>query len=438
MRSFPCFLLCSALFVSAHAETRIKVSQHGAIADGKTLDTAAIQRAIDACARAGGGTVVLTAGRYLSGTFFLRSQVNLHLETGARLIGTSDLARYLVPAPTGSPPEVIPGNQLRGLIAGENLENIAITGPGIIDGNKVFNPHGEEKRRGPHTITFRNCRRVTVSDVTIVDSANYAIYFSASDDVEIRNASFVGGWDGVHWRGTPERWCRNVNIIGCRFSTGDDAIAGRYWDHTVIRDCTINSSCNGIRLIGPATRLTISDNQFSGPGKQPHRTSGRTNMLGAIYLQPGGWDATTGPLDDVLIENNVMKDVASPVTVCVKPGNTVGNITVDGLRATGVYRAAMSVETWAETPIDQVVLRNVRIDYTGGGTASQAAENVPPPKIDPRSLPVWGLYARNVRKLTLDDVHLTLASRDMRPVTKFDRVGQVDRKNFRSTPVANE
>jgi hypothetical protein len=161
-------------------------------------------------------------------------------------------------------------------------------------------------------------------------------------------------------------------------------------------------------------------------------------MLGAIYLQPGGWDATTGPLDDVLIENNVMKDVASPVTVCVKPGNTVGNITVDGLRATGVYRAAMSVETWAETPIDQVVLRNVRIDYTGGGTASQAAENVPPPKIDPRSLPVWGLYARNVRKLTLDDVHLTLASRDMRPVTKFDRVGQVDRKNFRSTPVANE
>lgn len=438
MKSFSCFLLCSALFVSAHAETRINVRQHGAIADGKTLDTAAIQKAIDACAKAGGGTVVLTAGRYLSGTFFLRSHVNLHLEADARLIGTSDLAQYMVPLPSGPPPAVIPGNQLRSLIAGENLENIAITGPGTIDGNKVFNPHGEEKRRGPHTIFLKNCRNVRVRDVTIVDSANYAIYFNTSDDVEVRNANFVGGWDGVHWRGTPKQWCKNVKIVGCQFATGDDSIAGMYWDQTEIKDCIINSSCNGIRLIGPATRLTISNNRFSGPGKQPHRTSGRTNMLGAIYLQPGGWDATTGPLDDVIMQNNVMSDVAAPVTVCVKPGNTVGRITVDGLRATGVYRAAMSVETWAESPIDQVVLRNVHIEYTGGGTASQAAASVPPPKIDPRVLPVWGLYARNIRLLTLDDMRLTTATSDLRPVSKFDLVGKVNQKDFQFESTRND
>ncbi|MBC8126673.1 MAG: right-handed parallel beta-helix repeat-containing protein, partial [Gloeobacteraceae cyanobacterium ES-bin-144] len=350
------FLIASAWIISADAQTRIDIRKHGAIGDGKSLDTPAIQKAIDACANAGGGTVVLPKGRYLSGNLVMRSGITLHLEAEARLIGTSDLSLYAPP----------PGGRPRGLITGEDLENIAITGDGTIDGNKVFNPNGEEKMRGPHTIVLKNCRRVTLSDITIVDSANYAVYFSTSDDVEIRNAKFVGGWDGVHWRGSPERWCKNVKITGCQFSTGDDAIAGSYWDHAVISDCLINSSCNGIRLIGPAKHLTISNNKFIGPGKQPHRTSGRTNMLGAILLQPGGWDSTSGPLDAVLIENNVMSDVASAVTLCAKPGNTIGSITIDGLTATGVYRAALSVESWAESPIEKVVLRRVRIEYVGG------------------------------------------------------------------------
>lgn len=431
-------IAASLLLVSAHAEIRIDIRQQGAVGDGKTLDTRAIQKAIDMCITLGGGTVVLPAGRYLSGSFSLGSGVTLHLETDARLIGSSDLYDYLPPLPAGARLPAKPGRPRRGLINGDNIENVAITGSGTIDGNKVFNPEGEEKMRGPHTIVFNNCRRVTLSDITVVDSANYAVYFSTTDDVQIRNAKFVGGWDGVHWRGTPERWCKNVSITGCRFSTGDDAIAGRYWENTVISDCVINSSCNGIRLIGPAKQLTISNNEFRGPGKQPHRTSGRTNMLAAILMQPGAWDATTGPLDEVVIENNVMSDVASALTLCAMPGNTVGRITVDGLRATGVYRAALSVESWAENPIDQVVLRRVRIEYAGGGSTIQAGRNIPPPKIDPRSLPVWGLYARNVRKLTLNDVHLTVASADSRPVTNFDRVGQVDRKDFQFTPEASE
>lgn len=168
-----------------------------------------------------------------------------------------------------------------------------------------------------------NCRRFSLRDVTIVYTANYAGCFQASDDVEIRNVKFVGGWNGVHSRRAPERWCRNVNITGCQFFTGDDSITGRYWNNTVIKDCRINSSCNGIRLIGPATLLTIVTNLFCGPGEQPHRTSGekhRTNVLSGIILQPGAWDATRDPLDDVLLANNVMENVASPVTLWTKPG----------------------------------------------------------------------------------------------------------------------
>lgn len=421
------FVVLSVAF-SVSAESKIDIRERGAKGDGQALDTVAIQKALDDCAARGGGQVLFPPGRYLSGTIHLRSGVTLHLEAGARLIGSTNLEHYAQPKPPEIMPEAKWGKWHRGLIVGESVEDVAITGLGTIDGNKVFDPTGEEKMRGPHTIVFGNCRRFTLRDVTIVDSANYAVYFQVSDDVEIRNVKFVGGWDGVHWRGAPERWCQNVNIIGCQFFTGDDAIAGRYWNNTIIQDCIINSSCNGIRLIGPATRLTIANNLFRGPGEQPHRTSGekrRTNMLSGIILQPGAWDATRGLLDEVFVANNVMENVASPVTLWTKPGNTVGKVTVSGLNATGVYRSALSVESWADAPITNVIFRNVQIEFAGGGKAWPTNQLVKGPGVDARPLPAWGVYARNVERLTLEDVRLSLGSEDTRPVVHAERVGQL-------------
>ncbi len=438
MNLFFRFFTALALAISARAQNKIDVRERGAKGDGRVLDTAAIQAAIDACAEAGGGQVLFPPGRYLSGTIHLRSGLTLHLDAGARLIGTTNLAHYAQPQPPDNLPEARWGKWHRGLIVGENVEDVTITGLGTIDGNRVFDPSGEEKMRGPHTIVLVNCRRFTLRDVTIVDSANYAVFCQVSDDLEIRNVKIVGGWDGVHWRGAPDRWCQNVNIIGCQFFTGDDAIAGRYWNNTVIKDCLINSSCNGIRLIGPATRLTIANNLFRGPGEQPHRTSGekrRTNMLSGIILQPGAWDETRGPLDDVLVANNVMQDVASPVTLWSKPGNTVGRVTVLGLRATGVYRSAMSVESWADAPLTNIVFRDVRVEYSGGGKATQAAQSVKGPGVDARPLPAWGLYARNVGTLTLEDVRFSLASDDFRPAISAEGVERLHLDNFRFTRV---
>jgi polygalacturonase len=251
----PGFLAVLAVTFPALAGNKIDIREHGAKGDGQVLDSAAIQKVLDDCAEAGGGEVVFPPGRYLSGTIHLRSGVTLHLQGGARLIGTTNLAHYAQPRPPDLMPEAKWGKWHRGLIIGENIEDVAITGPGVIDGNKVFDPTGEERMRGPHTIVLVNCRRFTLREVTIVDAANYAVFFQVSDDVEVRNVTCVGGWDGVHWRGSPERWCQNVQIMGCQFYTGDDAIAGRYWNNTVIKDCLINSSCNGIRLIGPRLGL---------------------------------------------------------------------------------------------------------------------------------------------------------------------------------------
>jgi hypothetical protein len=431
MRSVVYVLLLSLAANGAFCRT-VNIVDFGAKGDGITLDTEAINSAVEACAKSGGGQVLLPAGEFLSGTIHLRSHVTLYLSPGAVLAGTTNLDSYTQPAVPAYMPEAKWGKWHRALIVGESVEDVAIVGPGTIDGRKVYDPTGEERMRGPHTIVMVDCRRFTLRDLSIVDSANYAIFFQVSDDVEIRNVKITGGWDGVHFRGSPGRWCKNVNILNCQFYTGDDSIAGRYWDQVIISGCILNSSCNGLRLIGPATRLTVSDCLFYGPGLQSHRSSARTNMLSGIILQPGAWDKTEGLLDSVLLANNTMRDVASPVTIWTKPGNPVGRITISGLTATGVYRSALSVESWSDLPITNVVFRNASIEFDGGGKAEQAREAVKGPGVDARPLPAWGLYARNVENLTLQDVRFNLSHPDARPAVFTDRVVNFQTDNFRS------
>ena len=427
-------LMATAQSIIAAESGIFSIRDYGATGDGKTLDTMAIQKAIDACSAAGGGQVLLPPGRYLSGTIHFKSRVTLFLEAGAALVGTPDLDKYQHPTLPEFLPEAKWGKWHRALILGNGAEDIAISGQGVIDGNKVFDPTGEERMRGPHTFVFINCRNVTVRDVSFLDSANYAIFFQISDNVDIRNVKFTGGWDGIHFRGAPKRPCRNVSIVGCQFFTGDDSIAGRYWENTLISDCIINSSCNGIRLIGPASGLIIHDCLFYGPGIRPHRSSNRNNMLAGLNLQPGAWDATEGSLDNVLISDITMHNVSTPFHFSLKPGNTAENIIVNRVSATGVYRAASSVESWAQTAFNNVVFRDVTIEYKGGGTRKQALMNVKSPGVDARPLPAWGFYARNVKNLQFDNVRLRCEKEDLRPVLMCKGVEWLTLEDFKFPP----
>jgi len=424
-------LMAAAQTAVASTAGVFDIRDYGAVGDGATLNTPAIQKAIEACTAAGGGQVLFPPGRYLSGTVHLKSHVTLFLDPGATLVGTKNLNQYQYPTPPAFIPEARWGKWHRALILGYGLENIAIAGQGVIDGNKVFDITGEERMRGPHTFVFIDCRKVTVRDVSFVDSANYAILFQISDQVDIRNVKFTGGWDGVHFRGARDRPCRDVSVIGCQFFTGDDSIAGRYWENTLISNCILNSSCNGIRLIGPATHLLIHDCLFYGPGIHPHRTSNRHNMLAGLNLQPGAWDATEGSLDDVLISDITMHNVSTPFHFSLKPGNIAGNIVVDRVTATGVYRAASSVESWAETAFTNVVFRDVTIEYKGGGTRKQALMSVKSPGVDARPLPAWGFYARNVQNLQFDNVRLRYEKEDLRPVLICEGVGRLTLDSFK-------
>ena len=146
-------------------------------------------------------------------------------------------------------------------------------------------------------------------------------------------------------------------------------------------------------------------------------------MLSGINLQPGAWDKCDGLLDDVLLANNTMRQIASPLTVWAKRGNPIGRITVMGLNASDVTGSAISVESWADVPITNLVLRNATIEFAGGGKAEQAVAPVKNPGVDVRSMPAWELDARNVERLTLEEVRFSLVKDDFRPVLMADRVG---------------
>jgi hypothetical protein len=416
------------------------VRDQGARGDGQTLDTAAINKAIEACTAAGGGQVVFPPGRYLSGTVHLLSRVTLFLEAGATLVGTTNLDLYETFHGTNATPRLHVSRWHRGLVLAEGAEDIAIAGQGVIDGRHVFDPRGEERMRGPHAILLGHCRNFTFRDATVSNAANYGLLFFFTDQVEVTNATFAGGWDGVHFRGSLERFCNDVRITDCRFYTGDDSIAGSYWRRVVVSNCVINSSCNGIRLIGPALDSTITRCQFFGPGRHEHRTSGvqhRTNMLAGICLQPGAWEPMNGPLDNFRISDITMENVTTPFHIALRAGNTAGRIEVERVKVTGAYRTACSVEAWGGPTFSNVVFRDVSIEFTGGGKPEEARLAVRPPGVDARRLPAWGLFARGVQQLRLENVQLTCARDDGRPMFLAENVERLSLDRFRCSRPAS-
>ncbi|GAB6165837.1 glycoside hydrolase family 28 protein [Thermostilla marina] len=409
----------------------VDVRRFGAVGDGKADDTVAIQQAIDACAKNGGGRVEFPPGAYLAGSVRLQSNIEMHFTEGAVLLGTNDLDAYsgFEKAAWGK------SRWHRGLIVGEGLENIAFTGSGVIDGGNVRDPQGEAGLRGPHTILLADCSNVELEGLTIRNSGNYAFLFYASNHVRVKNATFQGGWDGVHFRGSPDRWSKDVCIEDCRFFTGDDCIAGHYIEDALVRRCFLNSSCNGVRLIGPARRLSFESCRFQGPGEFEHQTKQnlhRTNMLAGIILQPSAWTPTPGPLEEVRIADATMDGVSCALHVSIREGNTADGLTVERLSATNVYGPAISFESWGEQPIGRVVVRDVQVNYTPDAVIDPRLGR-PPELQDPirkpgvgvwnRKLPVWGLYARRVEDLRIDGLRCaTTAADESRPAVLLHEV----------------
>jgi len=287
------WLMISALAMSEERPS-FSITEFGAVADDDKADTEALQKAIDKAAEVR-GTVRVPAGRFILGNIRLRSGIRLVLEQGATLQGSTDWRDYG------------PGRWTDSLFLGEEITDLTIEGSGSIDGADCERPGGEEGFRGPHGIRLVRSSDVTIRDVTLMRTGNYAIICWECKNVGVKGVKVRGGHDGVHAQA-----CQNFEIVDCDFRTGDDCIAGCDNENFAVRGCQINSSCNGFRL--GCVHLLVENCQFWGPGEYPHRitlrqSKPRTNMLsGFVHFAPTDRNPKL-PSDDWLVRNCTMKNV---------------------------------------------------------------------------------------------------------------------------------
>jgi len=221
------------------------VRSYGAVADGVTLTTAALQKAVDACGADGGGKVVVPAGRYLTGPIFLKSQVQVELESGAVLVGSTNFSDY---PPIDGRWEGIERKVYASLFTGRGLHDVSITGRGVIDGQGAVwwaanrktmdmrkkarikerepeNPPGAPLRWDrPRMINLYSCTNVLIRDLTIRNSPAWNVHPVYCENVTLDNLTILAPAHSSNTDGVDPDSCRNVRISNCHIDVGDDCI----------------------------------------------------------------------------------------------------------------------------------------------------------------------------------------------------------------------
>ncbi len=306
------------------SEMIVSITEFGAVPNDGTLQTGAVQAAVDHCFLAGGGEVRIPEGTWVIGGVILRSNITLHLLEGAVLKGSrnpDDYQGYLADKITPLPKEwitdklwnrnvslwnpvilpeednefyTIPGSRWnQAMLKAVNARNIRIIGEkgSVLDGSDCYDPLGEGDYRGPHAINLFYCDNVTFQGYTVKDSGNYAHSLFECTNITAEKVTALAGHDGIHFTR-----CDNVRILDCEFYTGDDCVAGFGNVNTIVRNCVLNSACSAFRFGG--TNALIENCHIYGPcrylfrgsltkeerktGIKPSLEGHRNNMLSAF------------------------------------------------------------------------------------------------------------------------------------------------------------
>lgn len=404
----------------------LDVKEFGARGDGATVATAAIQRAIDTCSQQGGGTVLLPAGRFVSGTIRLKDNVTLHLAEQAELLGSTNIADYV------APDKFLSGNGATMgycFIAAVDARNVALEGPGVIDGRgqAVLAARPKGARARPFLARFVRTRGISLCGVQLRNSAAWTVHFSQCQDVRAEDVKLesrgVSNNDGFDIDST-----QGVVIKHCRVDSGDDAIVLKTTSlvptrDVEIADCDLTSRHAGIKF---GTESIANFENVKITRCHIHDTRGG----GLKLLTVDG-----ARLQNVLISDLTMDKVNVPIFIRLgarlktfragdvpQPVGTVSNVVIRNIRALATSPWGIALNGIPGHVIEAVTLESIAIKLPGGGTRSMAGVMLPEeesayPEITMfgREFPAYGLYARHVSGLQIKDLKFETATADLRP-----------------------
>jgi polygalacturonase len=467
-------LLSLMLFfgIGSFAQSKLyPVTNYGAVADGKTNNTIAIQKAIDEAAKNGGGKVTVPAGDFITGVLHLKSNVELNLALNARLMATAKRSDY-------------GGKKASALIVGTNVHHVSITGKGTIDGQakpllediyrmlnagtledaewKEYNDWHQMRpaeHNRPHLIDLINCRNITVKNITIRDGLCWIQDYRGCSDIlidsiTVESNTFLNN-DGIDITDS-----KNVSITNSSVNVADDGIclkssdASSGCENIYIANCKVRSSASGFK-IGTASHgffknikvrnLEIYDTYRSAIAIETVdggnienidiRNVTARNTGNAIFIRLGKRkkNAAPGYLRGVYI---------SDVRVEVPGGKPDAGYSWEGPELQYPHNVfPSSIAGIPGHPVENVTLNNVEIIYEGGASAKVAAfgldsvERVPEKIGDyPEfsmfgELPAWGFYARHTVGLTMNNIKLSYQKNDFRAACVFDDVNKLNLSN---------
>lgn len=466
-------ILLEIFFGNELAAKDYNITDFGAVPDGKTNNTTAIQLTIDKASADGGGRVIIPAGTFLTGSIQLKSNVDLNLQAGAVLLGSTNPYDYFNAEKSASPesPKTDDNSEL-GLILAIGAENISLSGTGTIDGQGLqlalnadslhhtgeFVDKNYNYRRmrpselvRPKLFRFLACQSIRVSGLKLTNSASWGLSFDLCRNLVLDSLRVI---NRAYWNndGIDLTDCRQVRVTNCYVDAADDGIClksyhpGQANDSIYIADCEVRSSASAIKFgtgsYGGFRNVTIENIRVFD------------TFRSAIAIE----SVDGAVIENIRVNNLVAKNTGNALFIRLghrdgeQPGTVrsihISNMQVEvpfgrpdeayDLRGPEVnfYHNPFpaSIAGIPGHPVEDVVLENITITYPG--RASKGMAYVPlwdlkrvPEQIKEYpefsmfgELPAWGLFVRHAENLQLKNIQLKLTDDDYRPAFVFDDV----------------
>lgn len=428
--------------IFAKTETDYNVKNYGAVGNGITLDTESIQKAIDSAYNNGGGVVVIPGGTYKVGTLIIKDNVNLHLESGAVIIGSENIADYAeIHQKLESRTNKLYAKYF--IIFAEGAKNISITGSGVINGNGLKNYQvTRPQNMRPFLMRLVNCSNVTIKDVQLLESANWTLHLLGCNDVTVDGVK-IANTTKANRDGLDIDACKNVTVSNCKIYSQDDAIVLKATNNTVceniaITNCILTSYASAIKT------GTESNGGFKNISVSNCIIKNIPIYTGIELMIVDG-----GNMENISVSNIVMDSVATPIYIYLgnrarpyKIGQYVNKVAkVEGINISNINvtnaKFPCGVVGINNRKVKNISFNNISIKYSESLKEKPLAVNkvpykdlsYPSARMHGTNLPSFAFYCRNVKELSLNNIKVYAAEGERRPAFVFDKAENLELKS---------